>query len=421
MGSSLAYIRVAAPGDFTIQSLLQMPDDSPRYEQLDWTDFAGEIPALLKDPFRLTRLPGSQDQPAAAPLADTELQQTRSADTDTERRSNVGNFQRILVAEDHRATRIMLVQMLRRWGFEPVAASNATEVLEVVDQQRPPELVIMSRTLPGLDAVELCRKITNRHAEYSPYILMLAMQNDSQELVRALESGAAEYLKTPFEADELRARLIVASRIIQRHENLVTSRDRFRLLATKDPLTNLWNRRSIQQILKDELARAAEAERTTGVLLIDLDYFKNVNDTHGHLAGDFVLKETSRRLKKALRAYDSIGRFGGEEFLVVVPGSTESELCELAERLRNAIEQEPVRAGENEISITLSVGVATAAPQDQSPTAILGAADAALYDAKRSGRNRICLRNTPRENPRPASLPQQRMTRLSIPRPQLNS
>jgi diguanylate cyclase (GGDEF)-like protein len=214
------------------------------------------------------------------------------------------------------------------------------------------------------------------------------MQNDKHDIVRALEAGAAEYLTTPFEAMELRARLMVAVRILNRQETLVTSRDRFRLLATKDPLTGLWNRRSIQQILKDELERAGQSERTTGVLLIDLDHFKNVNDTYGHLAGDFVLQEASRRLKGSLRAYDSIGRYGGEEFLIVVPAAGEAELCELAERLRKAVADVPIRVGENEIRLTLSVGAAIAPSHVNLSSDVLGGADAALYDAKRRGRNR---------------------------------
>jgi diguanylate cyclase (GGDEF)-like protein len=124
------------------------------------------------------------------------------------------------------------------------------------------------------------------------------------------------------------------------------------------------------------------------VLLIDLDHFKKVNDTHGHLAGDFVLQEASRRLKDTVRAYDSIGRYGGEEFLVIVPGSADGELCELAERLRKAIEKDPVRVGEHEIRITLSVGAAIAPAGENQRTDLVACADGALYEAKELGRNR---------------------------------
>jgi len=127
------------------------------------------------------------------------------------------------------------------------------------------------------------------------------------------------------------------------------------------------------------------------VLLVDLDHFKRVNDTHGHLMGDLVLRETSQRLKKTLRIYDSIGRYGGEEFLVVVPGSLQAELSELAERLRLAIERNPIRIGEIELCITLSIGAAIVPPRGKLQASVLAAADEALYDAKRLGRNCFCM------------------------------
>jgi diguanylate cyclase (GGDEF)-like protein len=338
--------------------------------------------------YRLVRKSGAKSLPVVTPFPETRRSSRTPAGARTERRANIGNFQRVLVAEDHKGRRRMLVQMLNSWGFEAVPAANGSEALQIADQKRPPELIILSRMLPDIDVFELCQRLGNLQSDYAPYILVLAMQNDKHDIVRALEAGAAEYLTTPFEAMELRARLMVAVRILNRQETLVTSRDRFRLLATKDPLTGLWNRRSIQQILKDELERAGQSERTTGVLLIDLDHFKNVNDTYGHLAGDFVLQEASRRLKGSLRAYDSIGRYGGEEFLIVVPAAGEAELCELAERLRKAVADVPIRVGENEIRLTLSVGAAIAPSHVNLSSDVLGGADAALYDAKRRGRNR---------------------------------
>jgi diguanylate cyclase (GGDEF)-like protein len=376
-----------------------MPDDSAQHEQTDAVQGEFSRAIVIESGshgayYRLVRRPNVQGMPAVAQFPESRRPPRLSPQSDQERRSNIGNFQRVLVAEHHKSTRLMLMQMLSKWGFEAVPARDATEVMRIVEQQRPPELIILGKMAPDIDAVELCGLIGNREGDYSPYILLLATQDEKQQMVRALESGAAACLTTPFEAKELRARLVVAARLLQRQESLISARDRFRDLAARDTLTGIWNRRSIDQILKEELEQAGRTRRTTGVLLVDLDYFKKVNDTHGHLVGDLVLRETSRRLKSALRTYDSIGRYGGEEFLVVVPGSSEAELHELAERVRKAIEKDPICVGENKIRVTLSIGAAIAPSRGKSPSAVVAAADAALYDAKRSGRNRTCVRGS---------------------------
>jgi diguanylate cyclase (GGDEF)-like protein len=395
MCSSLANPSIEGPAgarwpllDHRVGSLVQtandfVPSNTSCVSQEPFSDEKGA--------YHLLRTPKAIKVPVIARFPEARWRLDMPSRVDSDRRSNVGNFQRVVVAEHHKGTRQMLLQMLRKWGFEPVPAANGSQVLQIVDQERPPELIILSRNLPGIDAIDLCRRISEHHAEYSPYILMLAMPSDRGEIVCALESGAAEYLTTPFEAKELRARLIVAARILKRQDSLIASREQFRVLATKDSLTGIWNRRTIHEILEDELDRAAQSDRSTGVLLVDLDHFKRVNDTHGHLMGDLVLRETSQRLKKTLRIYDSIGRYGGEEFLVVVPGSLQAELSELAERLRLAIERNPIRIGEIELCITLSIGAAIVPPRGKLQASVLAAADEALYDAKRLGRNCFCM------------------------------
>ena len=335
--------------------------------------------------YRLVRRSDSKvAAPAIASFPELRPPTEKPTVADPERRSNIGNFQRVLVAEDHKGMRSMLIQMLHRWGFETVVAANGADVLEKLEQKLP-ELVILSRRLADIDVFEVCREVNDRRSECSPYILVLT--SDKQDGARALEAGASACLATPFEAHELRAHLLVAIRILNRQERLLTSRDQYRVLATKDALTGVWNRQSICQILTDELERAARAESTTGVLLVDLDHFKRVNDTYGHQAGDFVLQEVSRRLTDALRPYDAIGRYGGEEFLVVVPSPNEKELRQLAERLRESLSRDPICVGKNAIRITLSVGAAIA-PAGDEPSNAIAAADASLYRAKRLGRNR---------------------------------
>jgi diguanylate cyclase (GGDEF)-like protein len=239
-----------------------------------------------------------------------------------------------------------------------------------------------------MNGIELCRRICDRFSEHSPYIVMMGRPTGRQEVVESLESGATEYLTTPFDEQELRARLIVAVRALDRRDNLISSREQFRDQATRDALTGVWNRRGILEILERELNRAEHNGRSTGILMLDLDHFKNVNDAHGHLAGDLVLQDIARRLCRKLRAYDRLGRYGGEEFLIVVPATNERELCELAERIRASTESEPVPTELINFRITFSVGAAIAKPGDRSKAKLIAVADAALYEAKNSGRNR---------------------------------
>ncbi len=307
-----------------------------------------------------------------------------------DRRQNIGNFRRVFVGVHEWATRQRLVALLRTWGFDVVASKHGVEALSILRQDQCPELVILSKTLPGVDSLELCRQISSDSGERSPWILMLHDPSDKQDdVVHAVECGVVDYLSVRFDEQELRARLLSAVRTLERQSGLIKARDAFREQAMRDGLTGLWNRNAILDILRVELFRAERNDRSTGILMVDLDHFKSVNDDYGHLVGDAVLQETSRRLKSAVRPYDSLGRYGGEEFLIVVPGADVNELCELAERLRAVIEAIPMLAGPYKIPITLSIGVAVAPAGNQSAPEALAIADAALYKAKKNGRNRI--------------------------------
>jgi two-component system cell cycle response regulator len=316
-----------------------------------------------------------------------------------ERRHCPGQFRSVLIAEGDQALRGGLQKMLGNWGFDVVLANNGREALQVLRSLKPLDFAILGRQLAGIDGVELCRRLNERPFERMPYLFILANRGGTNDVVEALESGADECLAAPIVERELKARLAAASRILKRRDDLIVAREAFRDQAVCDALTGVWTRRAILEILETELNRAAGNARSTGVLLLDLDHFKSVNDTYGHLAGDQVLAESCRRLSKYLRSYDSIGRYGGEEFLVVAPGCDEAELCELAERLRSAIESEPMQAGQHQITVTLSIGVAIASKVDGRATNAIESADIALYAAKKAGRNRfVCCA------PRPQSI-----------------
>jgi diguanylate cyclase (GGDEF)-like protein len=294
---------------------------------------------------------------------------------------------RVLLAEDDAVTRRIVFHMLQQWDYEIVLSKDGAEAWEILQQKRPPELVILDWDMPGLDGIELCRRLRDKSREYYHYILMITSRADGEDNVHARESGADDYLAKPFQEADLKARLSVAGRIVALQNALIQSREKHRERAMKDGMTGLWNRTAFLDMTQSELDRAARSHGRTGLLLLDLDHFKTVNDTYGHLAGDIVLEETARRLKQAVRSYDFVGRYGGEEFAIALPGCDGRQLRKRAEGIRRAIAREPFRVGKIEISITISIGAVVASARTRSLQDVLAAADAALYKAKQAGRD----------------------------------
>jgi diguanylate cyclase (GGDEF)-like protein len=294
---------------------------------------------------------------------------------------------RVLVAEDNDSTRRILFHVLQQWGYDIVLSKNGLEAWEILRQERPPELVILDWEMPGMDGIELCRRLRDKSRSYYHYVLMITGRCDKQDIVRARELGADDCLTKPFEKTDLKARLGVGHRIVALQNELIRSREQHREQAMKDGMTGLWNRTAFLELIQHELERAARSHACTGLLLLDLDHFKKVNDTYGHLVGDIVLKETARRLKQAVRSYDFVGRYGGEEFFIALPGCNGKQLRRRAEAIRLAVASEPVRVGLAEIAITVSIGAVVTSARLRTMSDILAAADVALYKAKDSGRN----------------------------------
>jgi diguanylate cyclase (GGDEF)-like protein len=241
-----------------------------------------------------------------------------------------------------------------------VLAEDGSTAWKILQQRRPPELVIVDWAISGIDSFDLCRRLRDKSRKFYHYVIMIQSKVHKEETVLALESGADDYLIEPLEEPELRARLKVASRIIALQDELISSREEQRVRAMKDGLTGLWNRAAFLEIFKQELNRAERADASTGLLLLDLDHFKRINDSYGHLAGDAVLKEMALRFKQNVRSYDFVGRYGGEEFLIALPGCDRAQLRKRAEGIRKAISDVPVRVGKVEIPVTVSVGAAAA-------------------------------------------------------------
>jgi len=296
---------------------------------------------------------------------------------------------RVLVAENDAAMRHFLEESLIQWGYEAISCEDGTEAWKILEGERPPELVIMGWQIPGIDSFDLCRRLRSKTREFYHYILVITADSDKRAVMQALEAGADDCLARPFDEAELRARLIVSSRILALQEELIRSREEQREQAMKDSLTGLWNRAAFLDLFTTEMSRAERSQSLTGLLMLDLDHFKQINDAYGHLAGDIVLKETARRLKQNVRAYDFVGRYGGEEFLIALPGCERRDVRMRAEAIRVAMCTEPVRIGNSEITVSISIGGAVASVGQRSILDVLAIADVALYKAKNAGRNRV--------------------------------
>jgi two-component system cell cycle response regulator len=249
--------------------------------------------------------------------------------------------------------------------------------------------------MPGMTGPEVCKRVRERAPGSDgiyTYLLLLSSKSQREDLIEGLESGADDYLTKPFDQHELKVRLRAGTRIIDLQRELLEAREALREQATKDFLTRLWNRSSILDILQRELMRGARENRAVGVVLADLDRFKNVNDTFGHFAGDALLREFSRRMLVSMRAYDSIGRYGGEEFLTILPGCDENCCLKQAERMRVALSDDPMVIGDASLTVTGSFGATSWRPG--MPTLaenLIRTADSALYMAKNQGRNRAVV------------------------------
>ncbi len=298
----------------------------------------------------------------------------------------------VLIAEDDPIFRRVLQGWFQKWQYRVTLAGNGLEAWQALQEEDAPQMAVLDWMMPGMDGIELCRKIRGHSEGPYRYVLLLTARDDRQDVVTGLNAGADDYLTKPFDADELRARVRAGRRILELQHALLQARDALQFEAAHDPLTALWNRGAILGFLQREIDRQRRNGLPLAVLMADLDAFKAVNDTYGHLAGDAVLQEAARRLMATVRSYDFVGRYGGEEFLIILPGCSPSDLLASAERLRRIIADRPIETSAGAIAITLSLGCVSAQPEGegiQSGTALLRSADTALYAAKAGGRNRV--------------------------------
>ncbi len=296
-----------------------------------------------------------------------------------------------LVVDDSAVYRKLIGDHLRSWGFGVTLAETGTEAWRILEQPDAPKLALLDWVLPDLDGIELCQRI--REAGSSGpyvYVILLTSKEGRQNMLDAMQAGADDYLVKPFNELELKARLLVGKRILDLQEELVAARESMRHAATHDSLTGLMNRGEIVAMLERELERSGREHKPVGVVLGDIDHFKSVNDTLGHLFGDEALREIGRRLRAQLRVYDGVGRYGGEEFLMILPNCDLPNTLLRANKLREVIAGAPVVYSGGERLITMSMGVAVSACEGRNKVEVLlNQADTGLYAAKENGRNRI--------------------------------
>ncbi len=290
---------------------------------------------------------------------------------------------RVLIADDDITSRSVLSSVLRKCEHDVLETSNGAEAWEAVQQFDAPPLAIINWTMPEMDGLTLCGRIRLLNPEQRPYIIMLTGLEAQTHLSEGLDAGADEYLSKPFDPAELRARVGAAERIILLQAALART-------SQTDALTQLPNRTGILRTLQNELFRAPREGQAIGVAILDVDHFKTFNDTHGHPAGDDLLQMLASRCLEALRPYDILGRYGGEEFMVVAPNCDPDEGP--WERLREAVSSRPLHTCAGDLSVTVSVGVAY---EDGSLglDKVIEAAGQALARAKAAGRNRVELDN----------------------------
>lgn len=293
---------------------------------------------------------------------------------------------RILIAEDETIQRRLLESLLTGWGHEVVVATDGSQAWTMLQGENRPELTILDWMMPGMDGLRVCAELRKDLSQPYIYIVLLTARDRKQDLVQALEAGADDYLVKPCDAQELKARLKAGKRILDLQEQLVSANRTLQFQATHDSLTGLLNRRAIVEILQKELARAQREREAVSVILVDIDHFKKINDTQGHPAGDAVLCQLSQIMTSSVRSYDSVGRYGGEEFLIVLPGCPSELATERAEQVRLRLGEPSSDPSKNRITVSMGVAAAHGPIKMEK---LLSRADDALYRAKRNGRNRV--------------------------------
>jgi diguanylate cyclase (GGDEF)-like protein len=335
----------------------------------------------------------------------------------------------VLIAENNAEDARLMVEALQGQGYRILQASNGGDTLRILAEEEV-HIILLTTSLPDIDGYELCRQIRKSHHETPLQILLLSTVRQEEEIHRSIEVGSDDFLKKPFDMNELQARVMAAYMRWQSQANLIKEREFYRiavaeeerlsslvldqnrnlkeayekirrlneelekankeleLIAAYDSLSGLLNRRSLFHRIAVEIDRAIRLELPLTGLMIDIDHFKDINDNYGHQCGDIVIREIGARLQNGLRKYDYAGRYGGEEFFVVLSNSTETQAVRIGERFRKEMEACHFSYNSDEFHVTVSIGIASYRTGESQENWI-DRADRAMYQAKQAGRNRI--------------------------------
>ena len=297
---------------------------------------------------------------------------------------------KILIADDEAVSRHLLEKTLTPASYEVIAVENGVLAAEQLCRPDGPRLALLDWVMPELLGPDVCRYVRERRDQPYVYMVLLTSKESKQDVVAGLESGADDYLIKPFDPDELKARLRTGLRILQLEDKLVEAREGMRFKATHDPLTSLLNRGVIMELLSKELVRAQRDKSSITVLLGDLDHFKQVNDTYGHLIGSKLLAEIGYLIKAQLRLIDYAFRYGGDEFVVLLPQTGKDSALVVARRLRDSLRTSMFCKEEGlNLNVRASMGVATYPHDAKTPHDIIRQADEMMYLVKNTSRDNI--------------------------------
>jgi len=311
----------------------------------------------------------------------------------------------ILVVDDTQLNVILLDRLLKNEGYQVLQAERGKIALDIA-RQNVIDMVLLDINMPGIDGYEVCRQLKADERLKDIPVIFISALSDTMDKVTALSVGGVDYITKPFQAEEVLARIdthlkirnlqqelelknaVLEAEILRREE----AEKELTILAATDPLTKVFNRRHFFEFATRELSRANRTKVSFSIMMADIDHFKKVNDSYGHLIGDQVLIRFTEICQENLRHYDVLARYGGEEFVILLPETGIHEAIEIAERIRTKIEAAEMTFGGHEFSITTSLGVANIEDEGEVPLEIiLDRADQALYQAKQNGRNKFIV------------------------------